>query len=203
MAKNSKETNDTHFFGVCLWQPKNGWNIGAVMRAVGCFDGSFVASSGSRYKEHRADFRNMDTEFARKRIPCFLDVPNVLDFVPHDSEIVVIERCDGSVPLPTFQHPRRATYIFGPEDGCVPTNEFGDRKFSSVHIPTSGSLNLAAACYITLYDRQLKSDCFNVNNVTCQRCGTTHVKEVSELTESGEMLYHCNACGHEWLESFV
>ena len=203
MSKKAKETNETHFFGVGLWEPKNQWNIGAVMRSMGCFGGSFLAVSGNRYKQQIGDFRNMDTEFARKRIPCFLGVNSILDFIPYDSEIVVLERTSNSISLHEFEHPRRATYVFGPEDGAVPTDEFGDHKFTSVHIPSNGSLNLSAACYITLYDRIMKSDSFVVDNCKCPNCGSVYLKDGCELNEQGEMNYHCNACGHDWFEDRI
>jgi tRNA(Leu) C34 or U34 (ribose-2'-O)-methylase TrmL len=203
MAHNSKETNDTNFFGIGLHNPKNPFNIGAVLRAAGCFNSSFVAASGNRYKENKGDFRNMDTEFARKRIPLFLGVNSILDFVPYDAEIVVLERTQNAISLNDFQHPRRAFYIYGPEDGCVPTEMLQNHSFTSVYIPSNGSLNLASACYITLYDRQVKSHSFAVESTHCPNCNSNHIKTVSELNINGEMIYHCNACGNEWKENFV
>jgi tRNA C32,U32 (ribose-2'-O)-methylase TrmJ len=58
--------------------------------------------------------------------------------------------------LPDFEHPEHALYVFGPEDGGL----------SSVHlrhchrfvtIPSDGCVNLAAAAYLVLYDRLVKT----------------------------------------------
>lgn len=198
MAHNSKETSDTHYFGVGIYQPKNGWNIGAVMRSAGCFGASFVVASGDRFKSHNADFRNMDTEMARKRIPLFLGVPSLYPFIPHDCEIVVLERNKESVSLPEFSHPRRSFYVFGPEDGEVPDDLFGGREKHSVHIPSSGSLNLGSAAYITMYDRIAKCGDYEVENLTCPVCHSTHVKNSIENEIDGTMIYHCNSCGNEF-----
>lgn len=196
MAQNSRETSETHYCGVGLWNPKNGFNIGGALRACGCLGGSFMVVSGSRYKEFKSDFRNMDTEFARKRIPLFMGVDNLESFVPYDCFPVILERVEGAVSLVDFEHPRRAFYIFGPEDGGVPAEVFA--KAPRVYVPTHGSLNLASSVYLTLYDRLSKSSSYIVDRESCPKCGSTHLGSARELTETNEMVYHCNGCGHDW-----
>ena len=61
-----------------------------------------------------------------------------------------------------YQHPGNALYIFGPEDGTIGQKVI-DRADSVVFIPTIGSLNLAAAVNVMLYDRLAKMpgrDCY-------------------------------------------
>ena len=64
--------------------------------------------------------------------------------------------------MPVYQHPGNALYIFGPEDGTIDQKVI-DRADSVVFIPTIGSLNLAAAVNVMLYDRLAKMpgrDCY-------------------------------------------
>lgn len=192
MAQLRKETSETFFCGVGLCNPRNGFNIGAAMRACGCFDAQFLVSSGIRYKEMKADYRNMDTEFARKQMPLFLGVDNVLDYLPEECVPVAIERCDDAESMFTFEHPRRSFYIFGPEDGSV-SQEIMDVCQHKVYIPTSGSMNLGQAVNITLYSRALWKENFlnTFENASCPACGSIHLK-------SNEGLMHCNSCGNEF-----
>ena len=40
---------------IALDNPKHGINVGAVMRAAGCYGASFVAASGKRYRPGPTD----------------------------------------------------------------------------------------------------------------------------------------------------
>ena len=191
MAHNHLETPHTHFCGVGLVEPKNPFNIGAVLRACGCFDASFMVVQGQRYKEMKADFRHMDVEQARKRIPCFMNVKNVLDYVPYDCEIVAVERCENAISLPEFKHCRRSFYIFGPEDGVVPQEILSIAKHK-VYVPSKGSMNLGACAYTVLYDRIAKSKDFLGNQPECPSCGNYFTKIVFENN------WKCCACNHEF-----
>jgi len=192
MAHNHLETPHTHFCGVGLINPKNPFNMGAVMRAAGCFDASFLVAQGNRFKESKADFRNMDVEQARKRMPCFIGINNVLDFVPYDTQIVVLERCDGATSLPDFKHPRRAFYIFGPEDGAVPPDVISVAHHK-VYVPSNGSMNLGACAYTVLYDRVAKSKDFAGNQPDCPSCGNYFTKVVDGNN------WKCCACDHQFV----
>jgi tRNA(Leu) C34 or U34 (ribose-2'-O)-methylase TrmL len=197
MAHNSKETNDTHFFGIGLHSPRNGFNIGAAIRACGNFGSSYLVASDTRYNvtdprtgHRKSDFRNTDTEQMRKRMPCFIGVPDLFPFVPFGCETVVLERDDTATNLSDFVHPRRAFYIFGPEDGAVPS-DIVNKCDHKVYIPSQGSMNLAHAITVTLYDRVAKSDSFNVSELICPKCQSPFCKLINEEVR------HCNSCGHE------
>lgn len=199
MAQNSKENNITHFCGVALENPLNGFNIGASIRACGCFDASFLVASGTRFKERVTDFRNLDTEMTRKKIPVFLGVDNLNQFIPFDTDLVFIERGESSIPLHEFKHPRRAIYFFGPEDGSVNENLVKEHhKSHKVHIDTLGSLNLSAAVYITLFDRYSKKSSFMVDANQCPRCSSQHLKMDSEKLVNGNIAFHCNSCSYDF-----
>lgn len=123
------------------------------MRAAGCFHASAVFYTGDRYD--RAERFNTDTRKKNLDIP-LTGVACLLDSVPENARIVCVELVEGAVPLPTFQHPDNAFYIFGPEDSSI-SQEIIDRADSVVYIPTSGCLNLAATVNVVLYDRIAKS----------------------------------------------
>lgn len=197
MAHNSKETDDTHFFGIGMFSPRNGFNIGSAIRAAGNFNASFLVASGRRYNvtdprtgHRKSDYKNTDTEQVRKKIPCFIGVDNLLDFVPFSCETVVLERDESAIALPDFVHPRRAFYIFGPEDGTVPP-EITAKCDHKVYIPSTGSMNLAHAITVALYDRGSKASSFNVSEWNCPTCGSQFYKAVNDE------VFHCNSCGHE------
>ena len=199
MSQNKKETSYTQYADVALQNPLNGFNIGGALRATGAYDGAFLVATGTRYKARNSDFRPMDAEMARKRMPLFLGVPDLASHVPYDCEVVMIERDATSQSLVDFVHPRRALYVFGPEDGAVDTKFIPEGTIShKVYIPSTYSLNLSACVYTVLYDREAKKKIWDVNTIHCPVCNSDHTKE---LTEESGVGYHCNACGHEWLNS--
>jgi len=137
-----------------LSNPKSPANVGAVMRAAGCFQVDSVFYTGERYV--RAAQFNTDTKNVCRNIP-LTGVISLLDEIPADKKIVCVELVDGAMPLPEYQHPENAFYIFGPEDGTI-SQEIIDRADAVVYVPTIGSMNLAAAVNVVLYDRLAKSD---------------------------------------------
>ncbi len=61
-----------------------------------------------------------------------------------------------ATPLPEYQHPENAFYIFGPEDGTL-SQEVIDSADAVVYVPTEGCMNLSATVNVLLYDRMIKS----------------------------------------------
>jgi tRNA(Leu) C34 or U34 (ribose-2'-O)-methylase TrmL len=135
-----------------LSNPKSPVNVGLVMRAAGCFGVDSVFYTGERY-DRAAPF-NTDTQNASLNIPLTW-VPNLPGDVADNTQIVCVELAEGATPLPAYQHPNNALYIFGPEDGTIHQKVI-DRADAVVFIPTIGSLNLAAAVNVILYDRLAK-----------------------------------------------
>ncbi|WP_426416455.1 RNA methyltransferase [Aestuariirhabdus sp. LZHN29] len=135
-----------------LINPKSPTNVGAVMRAAGCYGADSVHYSGQRY-ERAAKFHT-DTKNRAREIP-LIAVNSLLDEVPEGASIVCIEIVEGAIPLPTYEHPPQAFYIFGPEDGTIP-QELVDRANAVVYVPTVGCMNLAASVNVVLYDRLAK-----------------------------------------------
>lgn len=142
-----------------LSNPKSPVNVGLVMRAAGCFQVDSVLYTGERY-DRAAPFTT-DTQNASLSIPLTW-VPSLPHDTADDTQVICVELVEGAIPLPAYQHPDNALYIFGPEDGTI-HQQVLDQADAVVFIPTIGSLNLAAAVNVVLYDRLAKmpaSDCY-------------------------------------------
>lgn len=136
-----------------LSNPKSPTNVGAVLRAAGCFQADDILYTGVRYDRAAAfctDTQNLSKSIPLTGVDCFLES------VPENAKIVVIELAEDAVSLTEFEHPENAFYIFGPEDGTV-KQKVVNQADSVVYIPTHGCLNLAATVNIVLYDRLAKS----------------------------------------------
>jgi tRNA(Leu) C34 or U34 (ribose-2'-O)-methylase TrmL len=142
-----------------LSNPKNPINVGLIMRAAGCFQVDSVFYTGERYD--RAASFNTDTQNVSLSIPLTW-VPSLPGDIADHMQVVCVELVEGATPLPAYQHPDNALYIFGPEDGTIQQDVL-DQADSVVFIPTIGSLNLAAVVNVLLYDRLAKmpaNDCY-------------------------------------------
>ncbi|MGB2146598.1 TrmH family RNA methyltransferase [Vibrio toranzoniae] len=143
-----------------LTNPKSPTNVGAVMRAAGCYQVDEVKYTGQRY-EKAAKFHT-DTKSAARTIP-LTGVESFLDNLELETQIVCVELAEGATPLPRFKHPENAIYIFGPEDGSI-SQDVADRADHVVYVPTVGCMNLAATVNVLLYDRLAKSDEMDESN---------------------------------------
>jgi tRNA(Leu) C34 or U34 (ribose-2'-O)-methylase TrmL len=135
-----------------LINPKSPENVGAVMRAAGCFQADKVLYTGRRYAR-AAGFRT-DTKDMAQQIP-LLGVDTLLESLIPGMQLVCVELVEGAMPLPAFEHPPQAMYVFGPEDGSI-DQALIDRADAVVYLPTVGCLNLAATVNVVLYDRLAK-----------------------------------------------
>jgi tRNA(Leu) C34 or U34 (ribose-2'-O)-methylase TrmL len=136
-----------------LIDPKSPSNVGAVMRAAGCFHAAAVFYTGIRFPRS-AQF-NTDTRNASRDIP-LTGVASLLEVVPEHARIVCVELVEGAIPLPEYQHPDQAFYVFGPEDGTI-SQALIDHADDVVYVPTRGCMNLASTVNVVLYDRMAKS----------------------------------------------
>ncbi len=148
-----------------LTNPKSPTNVGAVMRAAGCYQVDEVKYTGQRY-EKAAKFHT-DTKSAARTIP-LTGVESFLDNLELETQIVCVELAEGATPLPRFKHPENAIYIFGPEDGSI-SQDVADRADHVVYVPTVGCMNLAATVNVLLYDRLAKSEEMDESNELIQK----------------------------------
>lgn len=136
-----------------LTDPKSPTNVGAVMRAAGCYQANEVRYTGVRYA--RAAKFHTDTKDASRKIPLNA-VESLISNLAPEQRIVCVDLVEGAIPLPEFEHPDNALYIFGPEDGTI-AQEVINRADAVVYVPTIGCMNLAASVNVLLYDRLAKS----------------------------------------------
>lgn len=145
---------------IALTNPKSPTNVGAILRAAGCFGVNQILYSGNRYdvaKKFATDTQKAIDSIELRRVEDFLQEK------PDDCRLVCVDLVEGAVPLPAFEHPEKAMYLFGPEDGSL-KQEMIDRADHVVYMPTNGSLNLAMSVNVLLYDRTAKSQDFTTDN---------------------------------------
>lgn len=162
--------NGKSYVSIGLTNPKSPSNVGAVLRAAGCYGAEQVLYTGKRY-EHAAKFNgvkhNTDTKNIGNKIPLkqagdFENIEVLRAFLANNTKIICVDLVEGAIPLPHFQHPEQAFYIFGPEDGTI-SQSVVDNADSVVYVPTVGCMNLAASVNVLLYDRLAKK-LQNTNN---------------------------------------
>lgn len=137
-----------------LINPKSPANVGAILRASGCFQAHAVRYTGNRWERgarFHTDTQNISQELSLSH------ESDLWDGLPEGTQVVCVDLVEGATPLPEFQHPAKAMYVFGPEDGSI-EQALVDRADHVVYIPTIGCLNLAATANVVLYDRLAKSD---------------------------------------------
>lgn len=144
----------SEYITIGLTNPKSPSNVGAVMRAAGCYQVDAVCYTGERYA--RAVKFNTDTKDISLKIP-LNGVTCLLDNIDEGTKIICVDLIEGAIPLPEFVHPKKALYIFGPEDGTI-SQQVIDRANAVVYVPTVGCMNLAASVNVLLYDRLAKSN---------------------------------------------
>lgn len=143
------------FVAIGLENPKTPDNVGSVLRAVGCFNAQAVYYTGQRYDiaaKHHTDTKNVQSRVPLARTDSWSELKAQL---PEGTKMICVELALGATSLPDFEHPERALYVFGPEDGSLAKAAVSAAD-AVVYIPTIGCLNLAATVNVLLYDRLLK-----------------------------------------------
>lgn len=138
------------FASIGLVRPKDANNVGSVLRAAFCYDVSMVAIQGDRSPVRAST----DTPKAWRHIPVIRG-EDLHAMIPFDAVPVAVDLVDDAIELPAFQHPLRAFYVFGPEDGTLGRATLDWCKHR-VMVPTRSCMNLAATVNVVLYDRLAK-----------------------------------------------
>jgi tRNA(Leu) C34 or U34 (ribose-2'-O)-methylase TrmL len=139
---------------VILLDPKYPHNVGNAIRACACFGVRELWWTGCRIDTTLT--RRLPREERMKgyrRVDWKNEEP--WPYLPEDAVPVAVEVRRHSESLTVFEHPERAVYVFGPEDGSIPQGVLRlCHRF--VHIPAHHCLNLAASVNVVLYDRRAK-----------------------------------------------
>lgn len=138
------------FAAIGLMRPKYEQNIGSVLRAAHCYRAAMVAIQGDRSAVRSC----VDTTKAYRHTPV-LRANDLRELIPFDAIPVAIDLVPDALPLPSFLHPERAFYVFGPEDGTLGRATLDWCKYR-VFVPTRDCMNLAATVNVVLYDRLAK-----------------------------------------------
>lgn len=141
------------FAAIALYAPKTDGNVGGAIRAAGIFGAQLVVI-GTKRLNIKGRVERTDPRSTHRHLPVQW-IPEVLEGLPHECEAVAIEMGKDAISLPDFKHPERAYYIFGAEDSGLPPDVVAMCDHH-VSIP-AGSLNLAAAVNVVLYDRTAKA----------------------------------------------
>lgn len=142
---------------VALWDPKYAFNVAQAIRIASCYGVPQVWFNGSRVPLDGSKGNRLPRE---ERMKGYRDVEichgeYFFDAFPSDVTPVAVELTPSSENLIHFEHPEKAVYVFGPEDGSLP-------KVARMHshrviqIPTRHCLNLSMAVGTVLYDRHYK-----------------------------------------------
>ncbi len=124
-------------------------NLGNLMRSAHGFGASFTFTVGAAYGALEAC---SDTSKGRLHIPHYNWASAGDMALPEGCSIVGVELLDAAIELPSFRHPLRAAYVFGPERGSL-SEAMLARCAYVVKIPTRFSINVAMAGAIVMYDR--------------------------------------------------
>lgn len=158
---------------VVLINPKHEHNVAAALRACSCWDVPTLRWSGTRVNfdelKRPRERRTRKARFPREeRMKGYRDVDWARTQRPLDGLAgtpVVVEVRTNSECLTVFEHPEDAVYIFGPEDGHVPT-PYLKLAHRFVFIPTHHCLNLAAAVNVVLGHRRFSRQLAGKEDIT-------------------------------------
>lgn len=167
MARTNRRKADpvAGTFGIGVLRPKYVENLGTLWRSAHALGASFLFTIQDRFPpEARRDpvaadpalGRPEDTARSWERLP-YLTFPSVdalRDAMPLHT-LVGVEQIEGAIDLTAFDHPAQAIYLLGSEiDGLTsPARRACDQR---IQISTQGSLNVAVAGSVVLYDRAAK-----------------------------------------------
>jgi tRNA(Leu) C34 or U34 (ribose-2'-O)-methylase TrmL len=142
---------------VALVDPKYPHNVGMVVRLASCYGLRQVWFTGDRVSLDPTRGERLPRE---ERMKGYRDVEIIhhehfFNQFPEGTVPVAVEVRAGSEPLNSFEHPARALYVFGPEDGSIP-QALLPHCHRFLVIPTRHCLNLATAVATVLWDREYK-----------------------------------------------
>ncbi|HEX5958083.1 MAG TPA: RNA methyltransferase [Hyphomicrobiaceae bacterium] len=137
------------YFAIGAERISKALNLGNLMRSAHGFGASFTFTVGATYQALEA---RADTSKGALHLPHYNWASPAELVLPAGCRLVGVELLDEAIELPSFQHPRCAAYVLGPERGSL-SEGLVARCDYVVRIPTSFCVNLAMAGAIVMYDR--------------------------------------------------
>ncbi|MEQ9639216.1 MAG: RNA methyltransferase [Alphaproteobacteria bacterium] len=139
------------YFGIGVERLSKPMNAGNLFRSAHAFGAGFLFTVDAAYSQRGGQ---SDTSHAPDQMPFYAFDSAAEMQLPKDCKLVGVELLDEAVELPSFAHPVRAAYVFGPERGNL-SDEMVERCDFTVKIPTSFCINVGVAGAIVMYDRTL------------------------------------------------
>jgi tRNA G18 (ribose-2'-O)-methylase SpoU len=139
------------YFGIGVERLSKPMNAGNLFRSAHAFGAGFLFTVAADYDKRGG---HSDTSHASDQLPFYAFDSVAAMALPADCRLVGVELLDEAVALPSFAHPPRAAYVFGPERASLSPAMVARCDFL-VKIPTSFCLNVAVAGAIVMYDRLL------------------------------------------------
>lgn len=138
------------YFGIGVEGISKPMNVGNLFRTAHAFGADFVFALAPAVNVK--ELYRSDTSQTAEHVPLHVyDNAEALQ-LPKGCTLVGVELLDEAIELPSFSHPPRAAYVFGPERGSLsPT--LVERCSLFVRIPTRFSVNVGVAGAIVMYDR--------------------------------------------------
>ena len=143
------------FAAVGLFKPGDSSNVGGALRAAYVYGAQLVAIASPRGRAADGIKHAANTVRGWKHIPTLV-ADDLRELVPFDCIPIAVDLLDDAIALPDYQHPARAFYIFGPENGTLGRN-ITDWCAHRIMVPTRVCMNLAATVNVVLYDRIAKA----------------------------------------------
>lgn len=142
------------YFGVGVYEPKFGDNIGMLWRHARLYGADFIFTVGKRYSKEPTD-----TSETPKHTPLYhyADLEDLESHLPRGCELILIEQAEGSEKLPNATHPTRAVYLLGAEDHGLPEDLITSHRVFEIPSGQPQSMNVSAAGTLVMYDRFIKS----------------------------------------------
>lgn len=143
------------FFGIGVYLPMNGVNIGTLWRSAHVFGASFIFTVGKRYKKQHSD-----TMATPRHVPLYnyLTYQDFKDNIPNGTRLVCVENQGATSYLHHFVHPQQAVYLLGAEDEGLPKKILDKNMVIQIKSPLDFCLNVATAGSIVMYDRFIKHE---------------------------------------------
>lgn len=142
---------------ILLENPKYIANLGMIKRLASCYDIKYLFYTGTRIDLTKEDRIPRELRMKEYNDVELIHLSKPFDFFQKTNLIpIAVELRDNSQSLQDFNHPEKAVYIFGPEDGSV-SQGFCSFSHQFVKIPTKHCLNLATAISAVMWDKQLKA----------------------------------------------
>ncbi len=140
------------YFGIGVEGISKPMNLGSLMRTAHAFGASFAFTVDAVFEADQVSLSDTSEAAGHMPLYCFQDLDAFM--LPRGCKLVGVELLDDAVDLPSFQHPRQAAYVLGPERGSL-SPALSERCDYMVKIPTKFCLNVGLAGALVMYDRTL------------------------------------------------